>query len=390
MNYNHNHNNYRKGNYSNNYYNQRFSVKYNKNRLNNYNHNNDNDYNNYDELKTVLSDNDQNKSIDCQTIPLDGSTSQNRTKDYQSLGSELQYYYKVELLDYLYQNIDLYQLRYCIMKTHDHAQQLKQQQYHITSHFHGYNYFLIFKKLSDNITSAYLVCRMDLKFIRQEVNVNLTKIYKLDINKNIDYLNNSIIDGKLIFKKDQKLFLINDILYFKGIKYFTMKIVDKIERFDSEITNINKILNHNFESKFIRIYKYSDMADLVYNKIKNSDFKINGLVFIPHRSGKIYIYINDQEFDSIKNSPNLEINLNITNVKLPSNSKIDNRELLIQKTQIVDVYEVFTLKKEYRFGICCVPNIELSKKLREYFKYNDQLITLCEYDNNFSKWKPLL
>ena len=43
------------------------------------------------------------------------------------------------------------------------------------------------------------------------------------------------------------------------------------------------------------------MSDLVYNKIRNSDFKINGITFLPIRSNRVYIYINDTEFENIKN-----------------------------------------------------------------------------------------
>jgi hypothetical protein len=111
-------------------------------------------------------------------------------------------------------------------------------------------------------------------------------------------------------------------------------------------------------------------------------------VFIPQRSGRIFIYINDEEFENIKTSPNLDIRTDISNIKLPSNINLDERTLLLQKTLNVDVYEVFTLDKTFRFGICHVPNIELSHKLRTHFETNNQLITNCTYDNKFSKWVP--
>ena len=56
---------------------------------------------------------------------------------------------------------------------------------------------------------------------------------------------------------------------------------------------------------------------------------------------------------------------------------------------MVDVYEVFNMDKTIRFGICAIPNMELSLKLQDHFKTNDQLITECEFDNKFSKWKPI-
>jgi hypothetical protein len=203
-------------------------------------------------------------------------------------------------------------------------------------------------------------------------------------------MDNTIIDGKLIFKKDQKIFLISDIYYYQGEKLLTVKIIDKFEKINNNINNLNNILVDYLEIKIIHIYKYSDMVDLIYNRIKNSDYKINGLVFIPQRSNRTFIYTNDEEFEYIKTSPNLDIKTDITNIKLPSNIILEERTLLLQKTLMVDVYEVFTLDKTFRFGICHVPTIELSHKLLTYFETNNQLITNCIYDNKFSKWKPLI
>jgi len=36
----------------------------------------------------------------------------------------------------------------------------------------------------------------------------------------------------------------------------------------------------------IKYYKLDDINDLVYNNIRNSDFKINGIIFMPFISGK--------------------------------------------------------------------------------------------------------
>ena len=317
-------------------------------------------------------------------------TTNDKTKRDLFIGEEISNDLKNELLDYIYTNIDIFQLRYSILRTVEHAQQLKHQTFHITSHFHGYNYLLIFKKLSDNIVGIYLVYRIDLKFKRDENKPYNIKIYKLNQNQDINHMDNTIIDGKLVFKKEQKLFLISDIYYYSNEKLLNMKIIDKFEKYNNQINQLNQLLIDYFESKIIRIYKYSDMNDLVYNRIKNSDYKINGLVFIPQRSNRTFIYINDEEFENIKTSPNLDVQTDISNIKLPSNINLEERTLLLQKTLNIDVYEVFTLDKTFRFGICHVPNIELSHKLRQYFETNNQLITKCIYDNKFSKWKPLI
>ena len=312
------------------------------------------------------------------------------------IGTEINSEDKNELLNYLYQNVDLYQVRYTIMKTTDHAQILKQQTYHITPHFHGYNYYLVFKKLqSNNLVSAYLIYKLNLKFMREDTIDSNVKIYEINpnslsnINTNIlnDY-NNTIIDGKLVFKREQKIFLINDILYFKNNKFLTFKLEDKFQKIDNDVNILNNLFDDTFMIKIIKLYKNNEMNDLVFNKIKNSDFKINGLTFLPIRTSRVYIYINDSEFDAIKNSPNLEVLTEITNIKLNKNDDIQEKELLLQKTQIVDVYEVFTIDKKCRFGVAAIPTIKISHTLRSYFANNDQLIINCKFNNQFLKWIP--
>lgn len=310
------------------------------------------------------------------------------TKNNNQIGDEINNQLKNELLDYVYKNLDIYQLRYSLLKTIEHAQQLKNQQFHITPHYHGYNYLFIIKRLSDNITSIYIIYRMDLKFNRADTKSHYVKIYKLDINQTLDEYDNTIFDGKLIYKKEQKFFIINDMYYKSGIKQLTIKLTDKFDEINKLIIKFNSFLINYFELKLIHIYAYTDMEELVYTKIRNSDFKINGLVFIPIRSNRIFVYTNDEEFEQIKNMPKMQ-DEQITNIKLPPNINIEEKTLLLNKTLIVDVYEIYTIDKTYRFGICHVPTIELSHKLRKYFETNQELITNCVYDSKFSKWKPI-
>jgi hypothetical protein len=361
---------------------------------NNQPNNNQSNYNQSNNNQQNINKPNSNQSNSNQSNYKPNYNQVNDTKREILIGDEISNELKIELLDYLYSNIELYQLRYTILKTIDNAQILKQQPYHITVHFHGYNYILIIKKLSDNKLGFYMIYKMDLKFDKVDIDYNQIKIYSLnpDIdNQNIiDKYNNTIIDGKLVFKKEQKLFLINDILYYQSEKLLTIKIEDKFKRIDNEIKDLNKLIGSHFDIKLIKLYKYTDMEDLIYNKIKISDFKINGLIFLPYRSGRTFIYLNDSEFDNIKNSPNLEMLSDAINIKLPPNINMIDRELLLQKTRIIDVYEVFTPDKTGRFGIAAVPTIYMSHKLRSYFTLNDQLIIKCTFDNKFSKWKPLL
>ena len=69
---------------------------------------------------------------------------------------------------------------------------------------------------------------------------------------------------------------------------------------------------------------------------------------------------------------------------------LKTQTVLLQKTQIVDVYEVFTLDKKCRFGIAFVPTIKISHYLRQNFLSNDQLIIDCVFNGQNSKWAPII
>lgn len=313
------------------------------------------------------------------------------------IGYDIDVKFKKELISFIYNHVNFKFVRSLLMKTEEHAQQLKQQHF-ITPNFQGYNYMLIFKMLSDNVMNIYFVNRMDLKYDVNDIDINNTKIYKINI-KNVDIdlknFNDTIINGKIIFKKEKKIFLINDIYLYKGQRFITYKINDKLSIIDKELDLIIKYFDDSFTIKLIKLYKNEDISDLVYNKIKQSEFKINGLMFLPIRSGKTLIYINENEFNEIKNTnnnnmQNNETNNNVLNVHISKCENINKQQLLIQKTQIIDVYEVYSLDKNVRYGICAIPNMKLSRYMREYFKKNAQLINECEYNEKFSKWIPII
>jgi hypothetical protein len=66
-------------------------------------------------------------------------------------------------------------------------------------------------------------------------------------------------------------------LYFKNTKLLTFKLEDKFQLINNDVNVWNEILGNIFTLKIIKLYKYNEMNDLIFNKIKYSDFKINGI-----------------------------------------------------------------------------------------------------------------
>ena len=324
-------------------------------------------------------------------------------------------YINDELIDFIYKNLDIYQIRFCTIKNTQHAYVLKQFKHHVSPHYVGHNYLLVIKKSKDNNIYVSLIDRMQLKFNKIDLKIVNSTIYNLNINKDyykiLESYDNTIIDGKFITENNNKIFIIHDIFYYKGNKYLMNKIDEKLKIIESDLVNLNNLLNCNFIIKIIELYQYNDMKNLVYDHIIKTTYNMNGLMFIPLRSGKIILYIDNYEFNNIKNNilkikkntiisedtniftnPNNNISISSNDIiAINSNDNICKFEnLILIKTNIIDVYEVYSIDKTRRHGLACIPTMGLSNKLKEYFDNNEYLITKCVYDYKFCKWKPIL
>lgn len=294
------------------------------------------------------------------------------------------------VLNYLYKYIDINLLKYQIFKNTDQIKILKQNNFYIIPHYQGYNYIMLFSDILSNF-DVYLISKFDLKNNINEIDFNNIKIYKLGLNpylsSNLYYLNNTIIDGKIIYNNYNYTFFVIDIFYHNNQKVLNIKIDEKIKNFENEINNLNYYLNNILSFRIIKLYDYTELLDLLYDKIVNSEYRINGLTFIPYRTSKYYLYINDNEFENLKKKE--IINKKYISIKYNFDNNEKKKNLILIKTSIIDVYDVFNLEKKFRLGIASVPSLELSKKLRNYFSTKDELEVECIYDNKFKKWLPI-
>ena len=75
-----------------------------------------------------------------------------------------------------------------------------------------------------------------------------------------------------------------DFIVPEPIKQNSPQFYELIRAFLRNLESVQTSINSNF------------LDTIDYNKIQNTDFKINGLIFLPIRTGKYYIYINDNLF----------------------------------------------------------------------------------------------
>lgn len=287
-----------------------------------------------------------------------------------------------QVLDKIYSNVNFQKIRYQILNNRSYLDEIKNSKHYITPHFQGYNYLLVFMVI--NSVKYNLLIMKNLKFWKEQNNMQDIKIYKFDTNNSyIDYSTISIFDGKMINNSNKSSFIINDI-YNKTMENLTLP--EKLEQVNDILNKIKVNDNHNFDCKVCRLYNFSELPDLVFNKLKTTELKINGLMFLPEYTGKYYIYTNDTEFDELKNNSNN--NVTITIKKTNTNSEI---EFYMKKTNVPDVYELYdndetNLVKE---GIAHIPNMKTSHYFRNIFQNKNMIKINCIKSDKFNKWIPI-
>jgi hypothetical protein len=323
---------------------------------------------------------------------------------------------KSNVVDFLYSKIDLSKYRYNILNHVDKLKFLQENIHFVSPNYNGFNYLIIFMKLNnENVCIA--IDRKKLSYHKNQLDMNNLQILKLDMKTNDTLYNGTIFDGKLINNNNKYIFLIQDCFYMMGNKLLNMNMKDKMTHLNSVINNnfINSVINNNFKDnyskniifKINKLYNYDDIESLV-NKMDSLEYKSYGLIFFPQISGITTLYIekkettnnntketNNKKEITINNRDNIEqktynIITNFVNFlknriySYEENGKTKN--LLLSKTEITDVYDIFDNTE--KLGIALIPNLRISHMCSELI--TDKPIKFkCVYCDKFKKWIPL-
>jgi len=332
---------------------------------------------------------------------------------------------KSNVIDFLYSKIDLSKYRYNILNHLDKLKFLQENIHFVSPNYNGFNYLIIFMKLNnENVCVA--IDRKKLSYHKNQLDMNVLQILKLDMKTNDTLYNGTIFDGKLVNNNNNNnnnkyIFLIQDCFYMMGNKLLNMNMKDKM-------THLNSVINNNFKDnysknitfKINKLYNYDDIESLV-NKMDTLEYKSYGLIFFPQVSGITTLHIEKKETNNNTkeiNNNTKEINNNtkeINNIKQITINNRDNIEqktyniitnfvnflknriysyeengktkiLTLSKTEITDVYDIFDNTE--KLGIALIPNLRISHMCSELI--TDKPIKFkCIYCNKFKKWIPL-
>ena len=334
-------------------------------------------------------------------------------------------FYKKQILDYLYDNLDLSNYNYNLVKDKlSILDVLKNNKYYIQYNYSGVASYLIFVRVKDKYFSVF-VEKKNLSFNKNKVNPSNIRIREIEVSAKLNIYNGTIMEGFLIYdnKKMEVNFVINDILFLAGNKLVNDKLNDKFSMYESYIKsnpikdkyNSNKTTSLQL-NKFYELNSIKKLIEDVYNQRSKLYLKklIKGISFVKEVAGqKIIFLFNNNNKENSSESENKKVyneDKSYRNKKqyLGPAEKIKKIEVTgdvtaifeMRKTQIVDVYELYLLKvkkdkttnkikaKKRKHDIAYIPTVECSNFCKFLFNDDDNVLVDCKYLSDKDKWVP--
>jgi hypothetical protein len=265
-------------------------------------------------------------------------------------------------------------------------------------------------------------------FIDKKIQSNYTipRIILSNFLFNDELFNGTLIDGEMIKLEQEKwLFLINDIYGYKGNYLGEKKINERLNILYNMFKNEYKY--DSFDICCFQIKKYFNCNELEYlinDFTPKLPYKCRGIYFYPIYLDKINILYNfddslikdtirvkyqknnvilNNDIEKIKHNDKKDEMINIEKVKEiiiennDININIDNNEQMykkfyIEKTNLVDVYNVYDLKNKKLDIMISIPNLKTSKMMQEIFQFknfNIKVLFECKFNEKFNKWQPI-
>jgi hypothetical protein len=335
--------------------------------------------------------------------PYNGNQNRNQYNRNQNTGDN---YIKTILIDYIKRTLNLSNYKYKVIEFDFDLQQLKDKTYMVGPNYGGINGLLIFLKHEDKFLS-YVI---DKKFLTYNLDkVDYTKVKIIEMNYRLDesIYKGTIMDGVLL---NDKIFVINDMYYFRGDDLTDDKIAHKLMNVSSYL-NTNKIDSPLNDSTFIvnKLYKLDEIENLinVYTpQLPQSDL-ISGVSFYSEQSASKLIYLFNNATGKnesvvveniINDVPLINNEYEIVENVETDNVSVETLTFKVRKTNINDVYNLYLgtilpnkIFKYNKIGIACIPTIESSFYVRNAFINNNNMDLLmdCKHDETKNVWIPM-
>jgi hypothetical protein len=286
----------------------------------------------------------------------------------------------------------------------------------------GNPYFLYFTRYEDVSQIMYIDKKVQPGY--QKPRIILTRGQFADC-----IFDNTLVEGEMVKdEKNQWIFLINDVIIYKGTYLKDVELHDRLQ-FAYEMFSLHYTSDIIMDVCSYQIKKYVDCTKEDVEELiefsKKLPYTNRGIYFVPltmkHKPKLINFndsliknvfrkvkdcpdFIQKKEDTIIQDAilspissynkpaiqPQLQKQLNIPNdIKLDDNNKI----MWLKKTDQPDIYDIYENEcSQTKHSIAYVSSLKLSKMLRNIFK-NMNVATsvsfLCTYHNDFQKWEPI-
>lgn len=352
---------------------------------------------------------------------------------------------KGQLLDYVYNTIELSNYKYKLLEYEYDLPLLKEKKYYVSPNYNGIHSLLIFIKIKDKFLS-FIIDRRTLTYNAKQIDYNKVKIIPVQYRLDDSVYNGTIFDGVLLYNNIDglKYFVINDVYYLRGKDTTTDKITNKMLSITTYLETIKEDAQTNNLIFIInKLYELKDIQQLVNVYIPKSKYSksIKGISFYSEYSGTklIYLYNNcsqdDMRKDDMNNGQNTHNTHNIHNTSNTSNTYTNNTynkpqtqtknivkdtfekevrqsnvvvdndsftaTFRMKKTDTVDVYNLYLgersvennkkLFKYKKIGIAYIPTTSCSYFCKDAISKStdDGVLVDCKYDNDKKRWMPV-
>ena len=317
---------------------------------------------------------------------------------------------KQQIIEYIFNTIDVSKFKYEILQYESELSQLLKQKYYVTVNFSGFNCLMVFTKIHDRYFSI-IVDRKTLSYNISKVDISKVKITNISLKLDSSIYLGTIFDGIYVINKNEKLFIVTDVYYFRGQDFSNTHLTSKLLTIKSYLqSNYNQ--NDNENNINIIVNKPSELKDIehlvndVIPKVK--DITLKGICFYPEISGTKLIYLFNNE-----NKINVDSEIEKTSCAYDYDKNIEekNKPKFIPKSGInyvfemkntnnADVYDLNIVElidgsngkkllKRVFVDIAYIPNIARSKWCTELLGDKKSILVECKYYKDKNKWEPI-
>ncbi len=308
---------------------------------------------------------------------------------------------KRKVIDFLYSKLDLTEYRYTMLNNIQRLKFLQDNEHYCAPNFKGHNFLVMMLSIEEK-HYCVVIDRKKLSYHKNQIDMRTIQIIQVYIKTSEPIFRGTILDGKMIQKNKESIFLIQDAYYLMGKKVLDMDMDNKIKHLNEILdTQFGKNKNYcnNFVFKLNKIYKYNELEEMI-NGLDKMSIPTNGIVFYPKVSGMNVIFVENKTDKVNINTSNTEIIENksyhiihdfVDFLKSRTYSYEQNGQThsyWLSRTPIPDVYDLSEKENGEKMGIALIPNLKISQMCDNIIKDIPVLFN-CIYSNKFKKWIPL-